>query len=458
MSTSAGKSGQNLFDQLIAELLNTDPALSLIDICLSADQKAIAAVPLRYRLIALGFIKGFSAEEVNAKLIENGCERLYARSLIEATLIYAFRNKMSYEEWKSVRADAASVMSELSSDGVLSGTTVSLNDIREYVLNNSVSENELLVTMNRTRLLQDSLSDVSMDRQKLNEFILSNVTSFCSNREKTRYYFCKYLMYFLETRKDRYLKAIESGFGKDSALEDLSVFKSVTVLSRKKHSAAEADEIISSAGISFGAIYSEFQDFYFEYTSRDWMDVLLERYGSIDSLSPKQKEALASHIRSYNSKQHSLSGMSDAEVLEWQSEQIETKERDKDEKPSYQANRSGENYLRKIIRGEIDMDRTTLMAFMLCFDSLSDVPAEHRVDLVRLDEILSGCGFPALDEGNYVDGFFSDYISSDDPITFLIEEAEIMAMSEENFYLYKTYLSSRSAATDWDRFSAAGTQ
>ena len=230
----------------------------------------------------------------------------------------------------------------------------------------------------------------------------------------------------------------------------------MTVLNRKKHTVAEADEIISSAGISFGAIYSEFQDFYFEYTSRDWMDVLLERYGSIDSLSSKQKEALASHIRSYYSKQSGLTDMSDDELLEWQFEQLEISERDKDENPSYQANRSGENYLRKIVRGEIDMYRTTLMAFMVCFDILSVVPAQHRVDLVRLNEILSSCGFPTLDTDNYVDDFFSDYINSDDPITFLIEEAEIMAMSEENFYLYKTYLSSRSTATDWDRFSAAG--
>lgn len=52
---------------------------SVLEICLHGNQQAIAAVPLRYRLIALGFVRSLSPEEVNRRLLDNGCAQLYAR-------------------------------------------------------------------------------------------------------------------------------------------------------------------------------------------------------------------------------------------------------------------------------------------------------------------------------------------------------------------------------------------
>ena len=450
MSTSVDKSSQSLFDSLITELLNSDPEQSLVDICLSGNQKAIAAVPLRYRIIALGFVQKLSLQEVNNKLIENCCEQLYARNLSEATLIYAFSSGLSYEEWKEVAADASSLRDELASNSVLSGRTVSLEDIRKYVLDNSVYEDELAITMHRTRLMQDKLSSDDIEKHKLNDFLLSNIASFCSFREKSRYYFCKYLMYYLEYHKNKYLNTVENNYKDKDLLDELSVFKGITALSRKKHSREAADELITSVGISFGNIYSAFSNFYFEYTSQDWMEVLLEKYNNLDGLSARQKAAMASHIRSYNKNK---SHMADDELLEWQQEEIRRKESDPGTEFSYQAGRTGEHFLRKVIRGELDLDRTTLMAFLVFFDCGSAPPKEHHVDEFRLDEVLTECGFAPLDPNNYVDDFFIDYMKAEDPISFLIEEAEIMAMSEENFYLYKTYLNADSADQQWKRLT-----
>ena len=36
-----------------------------------------------------------------------------------------------------------------------------------------------------------------------------------------------------------------------------------------------------------------------------------------------------------------------------------------------------------------------------------------------------------------------------DPMMYLLTEAESMALSEENFYLYKTYLSSENSEKRW---------
>ena len=107
------------------------------------------------------------------------------------------------------------------------------------------------------------------------------------------------------------------------------------------------------------------------------------------------------------------------------------------------ASRTGEFFIRKVLRGEVDLDRTTFLSFLLFFDKSSSVPDSQRIDRERLREVLVNCGFPALSDDDPFDAFFIDYIESDDPMVFLIEEAEIMAMSEENFYLYKTYLESK---------------
>lgn len=60
--------------------------------------KKIKNRPVRYRLIALGFVAHMSLEQLDQKLQVNGCEQLYARNFIEATLIYAFNNKLTYQE------------------------------------------------------------------------------------------------------------------------------------------------------------------------------------------------------------------------------------------------------------------------------------------------------------------------------------------------------------------------
>lgn len=450
MSTSTEKTKQTVLDSLITELLNSGSGKTPVEICLSGNQKAISSVPVRSRIIALGFVKKLSLDEVNRKLTENGCDKLYARSLLEATLIYAFRNGCSYEEWKVILREASALKEEICSDSFFSKGTVTLNALRRYVMNNSVVRNELAMTMHKTQLLQRNLIDSPMEKVQLKEFLLSNINSFCTFREKSRYYFAKYLMYYLISIKGKYLQSIERKQLTDEALENLAVFKSITVLKRKKHSIGEADAILWEAGVSFKEIYQSFQDFYFEYTSTDWMGVLLQRYGDFDQLTEKQKSAVAAYIRKYNATKASLS---DQDILTWQKGEIERKEKAMDQERSYQANRAGENFLRKILRGELDMDRTTLMAFLLFFDWNAAIPEEHRIDKKRLDDILSECGFSKLDPGSFVDEFFMDYMTAEDPIDFLIGEAEIMAMSEENFYLYKTYLNSKSNESEWGKIT-----
>ena len=91
----------SLMDDLISELLvsNTE---SIVDPALLANDRYLKTVPLRYKIIADAFVRKSSLSELNAALVSCDCEQLYARNPYEATLIYAFSNGLSYDEWQSL--------------------------------------------------------------------------------------------------------------------------------------------------------------------------------------------------------------------------------------------------------------------------------------------------------------------------------------------------------------------
>lgn len=457
MAKQIANTKPSLLDSLIGELMNTIDTDSLVDLCISGDRKQIASIPLRNRLIALGFVRKMSLEELNRKLLENNCEALYARSLWEATLIYAFRNGLPYSAWKAMLSDCSSLKTSIAEGSrLLSASTVSMNDIRTYIRDNSVVDHETARTLHQTQVLSEKISEIGQDRQAFYLFLLSNAASFSTVREKTRYYFCKYLFYYLAGRRDRVLAVIRNNGNIRQEWETLAVFRIRTVLDRKKHTPEEAEIKINESPLSFGAIYEAFEHFYFGYISQDWLQVLLDYYGSISDLAPVQKKQLADEVRKRNKSIHKYS---DDEVIVWLQEETERREREKDllysldnKKSVYQRGRSGENYIRKVIRGDIDLDRITFIAFLLFFGREADkqIPQEQQISAARLNEILQECGFPMLDSNKPSDIFFTDFIVTKDPMDLLMEEAETMAFSEENFYLYKTYLSSGSYEKKWE--------
>ena len=453
MKADKTKTKTGLMDGLISELLSSGTDAVLNPDMLINDKFA-KSIPLRYKIIASAFINRLSLSELNSRLVSNSCEQLYARNPYEATLIYAFNNGLGYNEWRSLLKESEFIRSKVNEESLLSGSRLSLKDIRNYIAKNSDDASEThYETIHRTNSIQHHLSTASGDRKELLKFLLRNTSEFSFVREITRYYFCKYLMYFLETRKRDYCYALESGLRLSTALARLSVFKVQSTLSRKKFSPGEASVLIDEAPISLSAIYDAFQSFYFDYTSMDWMNVLLERY-DIYNLSDSQKRDVANYLRNYN---HSLSGMSDEEVIAWQQSEMERRDAEADIEYSLESNsnpstgsRVGETFLRKVLRGTVDLDRTTFLSFLLFFDKESDVPAEHRITEERLHTILSGCGFPVLSSEREIDDFIIDYLNAEDPMTLLLQEAEIMAMSQENFYLYKSHLASKSKSSEWE--------
>ncbi len=441
-----------VFDKMISEMMNMDFGPSLLDECMSFDMNAVEKIPLRYRLIALAFVRHLSLEETDKALREAGCAELYSRSFWEAGLIYAFHHRLIYKEWKRLERISEEVRAESeNSDLYFSGGSVTMNDLHRYLSENSDADSEM-ATRHLTHHIEAQLKKLSTE-EDFRRFLLANLRSMTSVREKTRYYFCKYLYYFLDARIRRYLRAIETESGEEEALEELAILRSVSKLRRKKMDPEEAGQVLRESAISCGGIFDELNYFYFEYISLDWMEIQLEYYGNLTKLPDSQKKKLAASLRHYSP---AYRRMSDEEIITAHQKYLDDIDEELDrvysldgENRGYQKNRSGENAVRKFLKGALDLDRTTLTAFLLFFGSEKDLPAELRITEQRLSEILIECGFAGLRDSDSFDCFVVRFLNADKPAEVLMEEVTKSALDEENFYLYRMYRSSESSDSEW---------
>ena len=437
------------FDTIVSEVMQDANAEWMLSESLDAMKRAevdrAEKIPLRYRIIALGFMRQYSPEELSEKLRENGLPGLYARSLWEASLIYAFMHQLSYHEWQGLRDICEAFRKERTvEDRYFKKASISMQELRSYITENSAESASAYATGQLTRLVERELLATKQGEEAFRAFLSNNTEAFSPVREKTRYYFCKYLYYMLTTRIDRYAEALASGIGTEETFADLVVFKGITPLKRKKHTAEEAKAFLSEIDLSCGEIFDAFNYYFFNYVSMDWMQVLLEYYGNVEHLPINARKELAISLRRYN--QELYGGLKDEEVIDKCKQIMEDDEDALDhiyslsgEGRGYQKNRIGENTIRKYIKGVLDIDRTTLVCFLLFFGSNTSLPAGDEISEERLTDILLECGFAGLRKDDAFDYFVMRYLSAEDPVDFLMQEATNYAMEEENFFLYRVY-------------------
>lgn len=442
---------KSVFDQLMRVGCQQEMGSDYLEQCMSFDVHLDKKVPLRYRLIALGFIKRYSLEQMDLKLMQNGCERLYSRNIWEASLMYAFLKEMSYDEWKKLGADTEEILEKQSLSSVWfrkSGVTYA--ELEEYVMQNSDLADLIMRTRHRTRELSGRLRSAANGNQAFHEFIFQNLSEFSVCREKARYYFCKYLYYFLKTKMDGFLIDMKNGVSvKSSPISgDMNVFVGMATQRRKKCTPEQMKNFMIHARISCGEIFDGFNEFYCGYVTVDWMEALLEYYGDFDHLPDDDQSYLAESLRHYNPE---FEGLSDEKVLTAERYLLQEREKNLDEDYSlsgktkgYQRGRQGENTIRKYIRGELDIDRVSLLFYLLYFGFYADLPEEYRINRERLSDILSECGYERLNEEDDLDKFVIHYLKSDDPNEYLKENVSAYALDEENFFLYKIFRASRS--------------
>ena len=417
------------------------------------DAGKMKQIPLRYRLIAMGFVTQMTLPELDKRLEENGCEKLYARNPVEASLIYAFSRGISYDQWKVLEQQCEQKEEQRGFlDVWFRDQTVTYTQLKNYVMENSDQRDGRFKTQKVTKQLQQQIKQTGSDAEFL-QFLDQNWESFRPMREKARYYYCKFLYYYIQDKIDSYKMAKRSGFGIEQALLDLNVLKISSKMRKKSRDEKELDQIFDEAAISFGNLYDAFNYYYFGYISLDWMEILFEYYGNdTKGMSPAQKKELARAIRAY---EDGWDAYSDDEVVATKMEEAEKRERLLDQEYAlersdteqnggirgrgYQKNRSGEKSVRNYIKGTLDLDRTTLICYLLFFGKEQQKDQEIFLNRERLDAILLECGYAKLRSSDDFDCFVINYLTAKDRVDYLMESVTESARKEKNFYLYHMY-------------------
>ena len=383
------KDVNRIFNQMVNDMHTLAPTDDILDACMSFSQNVIRQVPLRYRIIALGFVNHFSLDELNEKLTQNGCPKLYSRNFWEATLIFAFLHGYTYDQWRQLQVQCADLYAQAEKEGWFKGSKITYAELERYVQQNSDEEGDLLATQMQTQIMERRLATAGDGVEGLRAFLTANLSSFSAVRERTRYYFCKYLYYYLNRRIENYFDA--------------------------------------------------FNYFFFGYVSADWVQILLECYERVEDIPAKQKQSLADIFRRDHPEWRALD---DGEVIRRSIAEAEAREDAayaRDGSRGYGKNRAGENALRKYIQGTLDIDRTVLICFLLFFASDARMPDAHRLTPARLCEILNRCGYAALDIEQDFDWFAAEFLESRHPLDFLDEVIVGYARQQENSFLYHIY-------------------
>ena len=180
---------------------------------------------------------------------------------------------------------------------------------------------------------------------------------------------------------------------------------------------------------------------------------MFEYYGNdTQGMSPAQKKELARAIRAY---EDGWDAYSDDEVVATKMEEAEKRERLLDQEYAlersdteqnggirgrgYQKNRSGEKSVRNYIKGTLDLDRTTLICYLLFFGKEQQKDQEIFLNRERLDAILLECGYAKLRSSDDFDCFVINYLTAKDRVDYLMESVTESARKEKNFYLYHMY-------------------
>lgn len=423
-------------------------------------------LPKRLEILNEGFANREDASQVNQKLIENECETLYARSFFEASLIYALDHKMGYARWKELFEECQKIYDESSvEDSVFKGGKITLKQLESYIQKES---DGMLQTEYLTKWLESGIKE-QKDPEGMLTFMKENMEKFSTAREKARYYFSKYLYYYIVEKCENYYKSCQytetvrlqyggalkgesRGMREKFALEELTFLKPLTKLKKEADkikpgmTPEEKTEYLQETSLTPGGIFDEFNYFYFGYVSADWLEVLFELYGEFSEWPHQTKIRIARSLGLCSGAAKKEEENQAVIELEKMAKEQKEKEEAQDEtfageekKKSYQRGRSGEDYFREFLLGKKDINRSTLISFLLFVNSRIELEEDNRITIPRLNRILLNCGFVQLRPDRSFDKFVMAFLKSKDPMDILEEEVEKQVVQGNDFYLYRVY-------------------
>lgn len=423
----------------------------------------------RVDIIVEGIKKHKSVEDVNNELKDNQKDVLYARSFWESCIIYTLNNGLNGNDFIEIKNKYQDVVDEAYNQNMkyFEDGAITFKKIEDYVVENSDTSNNLQ-TMFITNEMALELENVHNEKD-FKTYIEKNKNKFSMVRERTRYYFCKYLYFYLKQQIDEYLKKymdlldsdmVKSGLYKDkikSLLEEESGFITFitdadrTRLKKINSYGGHMDYLQNQVKISESILFREFNYFYSEYITLDWLAMVFEMYDNPESWTDARIIKVGHKLKlcKKNPDEAEIKKTLEELIGKWNEYDVgldEQYRRDDIEavRKSYQKGRSGNNFFRDFFKGDRDISRSTFLAFMLFIGGTTKLSDKDKINIQRLNVMLQNCQFQPLNPRNPYDKFIVGYLNATDRLEYLYDEMEKSADALEKSVLYKLYTDSYS--------------
>lgn len=322
-------------------------------------------------VLAYAFEVKATLEEVQ-QWLEKDCAKLIPRNFPEVSLIYAFKNGLSFEEWLAAHKKVEELSSNIEGQSNQFKGGVTLSSLSEYVKSKSASNSNEVFSTQITKEIEKFVLNAKSEKELLDAVKL-NIDHFTFARDRQRMYFIQYLFEYANS-------AVNTE--NDWVLQNTGTKK--------------------EAKINFKNIFINFDIFYQNSITNDRLKVIFDTISTAKSTEDGYEKEIKKLLEE--------GSISTEEFEQLRVYLVHDSEDDEDKILTKRYS----DYLRDIVIGKKDISRNMFMAIMTFFNCMLD-KSTLKFDAYGLNLMLEKSGWsPMKSEKSDFDAMILDILQTPD--------------------------------------------
>lgn len=322
-------------------------------------------------VLAYAFEVKATLEEVQ-QWLEKDCAKLIPRNFPEVSLIYAFKNGLSFEEWLEVHKKVEDLSNNIkeTSDQFKGGVT--LSSLNEYVKSKSASNSNEVFSSKITKEIEKFVLNAKSEKELLDAVKL-NIDHFTFARDRQRMYFIQYLFEYANS-------AVNTE--NDWILQNTDTNK--------------------EAKINFKNVFINFDIFYQNSITNDRLKVIFDAISTAKSTEDGYEKEIKTLL-------------AEGSISNEEFEQLRIyRACDSEDDENKILTKRYSDYLRDIVIGKKDISRNMFMAIMTFFNCMLE-ESSLKFDAYGLNTMLEKSGWsPMKVEESDFDAMILDILQTPD--------------------------------------------
>lgn len=365
-------------------------------------------IPKRFQVILFCFLLQADYKKTNELLTACGYHRLNARSIVDATLIYALKMNLSFDQWAKLFQHADDHYMRLNGHETRPKSPLTLSLLRAYVQSQKIEKGGVLVTFSPTETLNQEVLKLGSTDDFM-RFITLNIQYMSDYRVKGRLRMVEALIQYVDQKILEFVAAFNQ-YKTSLSTKDLhlllTLYESRIFKGQLSNGVYIADLMDKNFANKIRLEPALFETIKIQVSSI--CDDYSNFYHQVNLLNEDKKEKREINIKAIKEK---------------------TKVEYDDSKEGVSqnlTNRYAVEDFENMILGQADPNRKFLISFLI-FTGLSEIEV--------INSKLLSCGFDALNTDRMSDRFFQEFLASENKFEFLYDVVEVFENKHQPFLL-----------------------